>query len=152
VHLAHYLGFAQAGELDLAEGFVHVAETHRDEPDVYHLCLTLGAQCVDHARRLQPFAERYGEQAPEEPDRLYADLFGGTRSGPLGLLRDLHDLYIMASASDMAWTLLAQAAQALRDRDLLAAVTGCERETQAQLRWLRTRLKQAAPQALVTAR
>jgi hypothetical protein len=151
VHLAHYLGFAQAGELDLAEGFVHVAETHRDEPDVYHLCLTLGAQCVDHARRLQPFAERYGEQAPEEPDRLYADLFGGTRSGPLGLLRDLHDLYLMATECDIAWTLVGQAAQGARDRELLAVVQGCEGETAIQLKWLQTRMKEAAPQALVVA-
>lgn len=29
---------------------------------------------------------------------------------------------------------------------------GCEAETAAQLRWLRTRMKQAAPQALVVAR
>jgi hypothetical protein len=30
-------------------------------------------------------------------------------------------------------------------------VRGCEGETELQLKWLRTRLKQAAPQALVVA-
>jgi hypothetical protein len=51
----------------------------------------------------------------------------------------------------MAWTLLGQAAQGARDRELLEVVQGCEGETEIQLKWLRTRMKQAAPQALVVA-
>jgi hypothetical protein len=73
------------------------------------------------------------------------------RSGGLGLLRDLHDLYLMACECDMAWTLVGQAAQGLRDRDLFEVVQACEGETAIQLKWLRTRMKQAAPQALVVA-
>ena len=49
----------------------------------------------------------------------------------------------------MAWTLVGQAAQGVRDEALLETVQGCERETATQMRWLRTRMKQAAPQALV---
>ena len=70
----------------------------------------------------------------------------------MGLLRDLHDLYLMACECDMAWTLVGQAAQGLRDQDLLEVVQACEGETAIQLKWLRTRMKQAAPQALVVAR
>jgi hypothetical protein len=67
-------------------------------------------------------------------------VFRGPRSGGLGLLRDLHDLYRMAIECDIAWTLVGQATQGARD------------ETAIELKWLRTRLKEAAPQALVVAR
>jgi hypothetical protein len=151
VHLAHYLGFVHRSQCDLANALREVAEGHSDEVAVFHTAQRLARQCDEHAQRLLPFVERYGEEAPKEPDRLYHDVFEGTREGPLGLLRDLHDLYLMAAAVDMAWTLVAQAAQGARDPDLLAVVRECEKETATQMDWLRTRMKQAAPQALVVA-
>jgi hypothetical protein len=151
MHLAHYLGLLHKAEVDLAEAFREVAAGHPEEVDVHHLCHKLAAQCDAHAERLRPFADAYGEDAPQEPDRLHAELFKGTRSGGLGLLRDLHDLYLMAAQCDMAWTLVGQAAQGARDADLLEVVARCERESATQLKWLRTRMKQAAPQALVVA-
>ena len=42
-----------------------------------------------------------------------------------------------------------QAAQALRDDELLAVVRECHLETELQVKWLTTRIKDAAPQALV---
>jgi hypothetical protein len=152
VQLAHYIGLLHRAQLNLADAFREVAGAHGDEPDVSHLCRKLAAECDDHATQLAPFAERYGEDAPDEPDRLHSELFRGPRSGGLGLLRDLHDLYLMATECDIAWTLVGQAAQGARDRELLATVRRCEGETAIQLKWLRTRLKEAAPQALVVAR
>ena len=67
------------------------------------------------------------------------------------MLRDLHDLYVMASQSDISWTMIGQAAQGARDADLLGTVSACERDTAIQLAWIRTRMKAAAPQALVVA-
>ena len=152
MQLAHYLGLLHRAESELAGAFDEVAAAHGDEPDVHHLCQRLAAECRAHADRLAPFAARYGERADDEPERLHSDLFAGTRSGPLALLRDLHDLYLMATECDVSWTLVGQAAQGARDRELLAVVQACEGETATQLRWLRTRMKQAAPQALVVAR
>ena len=57
----------------------------------------------------------------------------------------------MATEADMAWTLLGQAAQGLRDRELKQVVDACDGETSVQLKWLRGHLKVAAPQALVVA-
>jgi hypothetical protein len=151
VYLAHYLGLLHRSQLDLAKAFRQVATDHRDEPDVFHECHLLAGQCEDHAERLKPFVERYGEDAPEEPDRLHAELFSGTRRGPLGLLRDLHDLYLMAAECDISWTMIGQAAQGARDVELLDVVHRCEEETAIQQRWLTTRMKQAAPQVLVVA-
>jgi hypothetical protein len=151
MHLAHYLGLLHKTQVDLAAAYREVGHGHADEPDVFHICESLARDCDEHAERLEPFADRYGEDAPEEPDRLHAELFAGTRSGPIGLLRDLHDLYLMAAQCDMAWTLIGQAAQGVRDQELLAVVRRCEQETATQMKWLRTRMKQAAPQALVVA-
>jgi hypothetical protein len=151
MHLANYLGYLHTAELNLAEGFRKVADGHAEEADLYHTCNTLAKQCETHAEQLKPFVNRYGEEAPEEPNRLYHDLFDETRSGGLGLLRDLHDLYLMASTCDISWTMIGQAAQGARDRELLEVVNACDGQTATQIKWLRTRMKQAAPQALLVA-
>jgi hypothetical protein len=151
MHLAHYLGMLDRAESDLAAAFRAVGEGHEDEPDVAHQCRRLAGQCDAHASAVQPFAARYGEDAPDEPDRMHGPPFTGARSGGLGLLRDLHDLYLMASECDVAWTLVGQAAQGIRDTELFEVVQGCEGETAAQLQWLRSRMKEAAPQALIVA-
>lgn len=151
MHLANYLGLLHQSELELAKAFLEVARTHGHEPDVHELCLRFAEQGTRHADALAPSVDRYGEDRPEEPERLHSDLFGGTRSGGLGLLRDLHDLYLMATECEITWTLVGQAAQGARDPDLLEVVERCEGEVATQLSWLRTRMKQAAPQALVVA-
>jgi hypothetical protein len=97
VHLASYLGLLQLAELKLARAYLAVAEAHGQEPDVAVLCRRFADQSTAHADALAPQVERYGEEAPEGPERLHSELFGGPRSGGLGLLRDLHDLYLMAT-------------------------------------------------------
>lgn len=151
MYLAHYLGLLHRAQTNLAGAFREVAGGHGDEPDVALVCQRQAEVCDRHAERLRPFAERYAAQAPDEPDRLHSELFRGTRTGGIGLLRDLQDLYLMAAECDICWTVVGQAAQGARDRELLQAVQECERETAVQLKWLRTRMKQAAPQALVVA-
>jgi hypothetical protein len=151
MHLASYLGYLHKAELHLADAFRNVGEGHVAESDIYHTCNTLAQQCEAHAGKLGPFVERYGEGAPAEPDRLYQELFGGTRSGGLELLRDLQDLYLMTHACDISWTMIGQATQGVRDTDLLGVVEACEGQTATQIKWLKTRMKQAAPQALLMA-
>lgn len=151
MHLAHYLRLLQVAQTRLAGAYGQVAAAHGDEPDIAHLCQTFARQCTDQAATVEPFADAYEGQAPDEPDRLHSDLFGGTRAGGLGLLRDLHDLYLMATECDVAWTVVGQAAYGARDEGLIAVVAGCQAQARTQLQWLRTRMGQAAPQALVVA-
>jgi hypothetical protein len=151
MHLAHYLGLLHKAEDNLARAFREVGAAHSDEPDVFRECERMAHECGGHVDQLRPFVDRYGEDAPGEPDKLHSDLFQGTRSGGLGLLRDLHDLYLMASQSDISWTMIGQAAQGARDTDLFDTVNACEHDTAMQLAWIRTRMKAAAPQALVVA-
>jgi hypothetical protein len=149
MQLAHYLGLLHRAQADLAVAFREVADGHAEEADVFYICNRLAEECEGHAEQLGPFVDRYGEEAPTEPDRLHSEIFKGNRSGGLGLLRDLQDLYLMACECDITWTLIGQAAQGARDPDLLEVVHRCEGETATQLQWLKTRMKQAAPQALV---
>jgi hypothetical protein len=151
MHLAHYLALLHRSQTRLGEAFRTVARGHTDEHDVNAICHKLAAQCDRHAEQLKPFADRYGEDADDEPERLHGEIFGGPRSGPLGVLRDLHDLYLMANECDIAWTLVGQAAQGARDAELLATVQACEGETAMQITWTRGRMKEAAPQTLVVA-
>lgn len=146
-----YLGLLHRSEQALADSLRQVADGHGDEPDVFHLCHTLAAQCDAHADALRPIVGRYGEQPDDEPERLHAETLESTRSGPLGLLRDLQDLFVLASLVDSTWTLVKQAGLGLRDEELLGIVAGCDAETSLQLSWLQTRMKQAAPQALLVA-
>lgn len=153
MNLNIYLGMLHQAENTLAESFRQVAAGHGAEPDVHFLCHTLAQQCEEHSRLLHPIVQRYGEDPSDaEPERLHAGGLSSTRQGPVGLLRDLQDLYLLATFVDVTWTMVKQAASALRDRELLEVVSRCDGETAVQLRWLQTRMKQAAPQALIAAR
>jgi hypothetical protein len=151
MHLSSYLGLLQTGCATLAHSYRQVAEGHADEADVKRICQQFAVQCDHHEEQLGPFTARYGSHPSGEPERLHADGLSETRSGGLGLLRDLHDLYMLASYLDMAWILVGQAAKGARDRELIETVGECAKETEAQRKWLTTRLKAAAPQALLVA-
>jgi hypothetical protein len=135
----------------LALSYRQVAEGHAEEADVKRICEQFATQCDHQEELLRPFTKRYGSDPSGEPERLHADGLSKTRSGGLGLLRDLHDLYLLASYLGMAWTLVGQAAKGARDLQLIETVDQCAKQTEAQQKWLTTRLKAAAPQALLVA-
>lgn len=149
MNLAVYIGLLHAGEQSLAQSFRQLAEGHGDEPDVYHLCHTFAQQCDEHEQRLAPIVERYGEQPDAEPERFRLEAMSESRTGALALLRDLQDVRMLVSFVDTTWTVVKQGALALRDEELLAVASDCESQTKLQKDWLLTRIKQAAPQALL---
>jgi hypothetical protein len=149
MNLAHYLGLVHRSETTLATAFREVEDRHRDEPDVVQECALMAGWSDRHASGLHPFVEHYGEQANDEPERLHSEIFRGTRQGGLALLRDLHDLYLVATECSVSWVVVGQAAAGARDTALGELVSQCEQDTARQLKWLLTRMKQAAPQALV---
>jgi anaerobic selenocysteine-containing dehydrogenase len=61
------------------------------------------------------------------------------------------DLYVLVHHIDVTWMMVGPAAQGDRDKELQAVVKQCEGDSELQIRWLRTRMKQAAPQALLVA-
>jgi hypothetical protein len=150
----------QDAEADLAKELRTIGERHAVEHDLYHLGHTLARQCAEHVERLAPFADRYGATArngvSESPSLLEtlrhksAELLGRSEMSGMLLLRDLRNLYLTAQEAEIAWVILAQAAQAVRDRELLQVVSLCQEEAEARGKWLRTRIKQSAPQVLAT--
>ena len=150
-HLATYVGLADHSEQTLADSFHAVAEGHARQADVFHTCHMLAGWSDQHRKDLASAVEHYGEQDVEEPERLRAAALTNTRDGEIGLLRDLQDLHLLATLVHSTWTVIAQGAQGLRDPELLQVAQTSMAETSRQLTWLTTRMKQAAPQALIVA-
>jgi hypothetical protein len=151
-HLATYVALADRSEETLADSLRAVADGHARQADVFHTCRTLAAMSDEHRRELAPVVARYGEDRDvEEPARLHADGLAEVREGEIGLLRDLQDLHVLATLVQTTWTVIVQGAQGLRDHELLDISTRSNDETSRQLTWLNTRMKMAAPQALIVA-
>lgn len=151
-HLTTYVGLADHSEQTLADSLRAVAEGHADVADVFHTCHLLAQWSDANREALAPIAERYGEADDvDEPERLHAAGLAGAREGEIGLLRDLQDLHVLATLVRTTWTVIAQGAQGLRDRDLLDVAQRAGSQTERQLSWLTTRMKVAAPQALIIA-
>jgi hypothetical protein len=149
--LPHYLGLLENSEKQLTDAFEYVAKKHRDEPDVEQMCAKLSAWSREHRGRVQGFVAKYSEEQEGEPAKLKRSLFAEKRSGPLALLRDLHDLWLLTQEVQLCWIVIKQAALGLRDEDLKAAHQFCNARTKRQAEWLLNRVKQAAPQALLVA-
>jgi hypothetical protein len=151
MHLATYLDLLHQGSLSLASSLRRVADGHAEEADVHHTAQQLAATYDAHARRLEPFLDRYEDHPAGPPERLHADPVDQTRSGGVGLLRDLLDLYPLATYLQQAWVLVGQAAKGNRDAELVETVDACSADVETVLTWLETRMKAAAPQALLVA-
>jgi hypothetical protein len=126
------LASLRESELELARRLREVADRQAAEVDVHHLAKALAEQCDAHAERLAPIAERYGDGGEDE------------------LLADLRELYLAAQGTLLAWTAVNQGAQAARDRELLEAAKELSAETETQMKWVLTKTKEAAPQALTS--
>ena len=144
-------------EADLAKRLRVTGERHASESDIYHLGHTLARQCAEHLTALAPFAERYGAKpAPDDVDaspgvletvrRKSAEVVGRSEAAGLLLMADLRDLYLAAQHAELAWVILQQAAKARRDAELIEVVTRCHEQAEMCGKWLRTRIKEAAPQ------
>lgn len=144
--LATYVGLARDGEKALADSFRAVAAGHPEEGDLGQVCLLMARLSHRHRHRLAPMAGRY---ATTEGDDLHSPPPGvDCHGGPGGLLRDLLDLYVLATLVQTTWTVIAQGAGTHRDAELAAAAVDAMADTRRQLAWLGVRLKQAAPHCL----
>ena len=102
-----------------------------------------------NAHELQPFVDKYGKRREGEPARLDDALLKRRPPSGFNLVRDLHDLWLLVNESLISLEILEQAAHSLRDDALIAALADMRHANKRQADWLRTRLRQAAPQVLV---
>ena len=151
MHIGNYIALAHDSEQELTKALRQVADHHKDEPDIEQVCQLLATWSEKHVNELKTFVERYSEEKSDEPERLMQSLFEEPRSGGLALLRDLHDLWLMANEAELCWVVLSQAAQGLHDKELEEACARFRDDTKRQLAFLLTRIKEAAPQTLIAA-
>ncbi len=149
IHVADYIGLVHQSEQQLEQALKDVAEHHKDEPDIYSACNLLASWSEKHYKSIKEFVDRYSEHKESEPGDLRKEIFHGPRSGGIGLVRDLHDLWLLANESHISWIVLLQAAKSLRDKELESICEECDKQNRRQMAWILTRIKQAAPQALV---
>jgi anaerobic selenocysteine-containing dehydrogenase len=123
MHVANYLSLARQSEQHLAESFRAVADHHGHEPDVLQMTRLLASWSDQNFERLAPFVERYGKSKAKEPEALHHALFHGPRTGGLGLVRDLHDLWLLTQELRLSYEVLNQAAQALHDKEFKGVQT-----------------------------
>jgi erythromycin esterase-like protein len=156
------LGQLHDAETDLAAEFREVAQRQAAEHDVFYLCQTLAQQCDDQAQQVRSMAERFDHDisAPDDQGqvsnvmsalrRKTSELMGRRPEAGMLLLRDLRQLYLMAEEANVHWIALGQVAQAVRDHDLLGQVSLLHKQTLTQIKWIKTRLREATPQVLCT--
>ncbi|QCD60195.1 hypothetical protein [Streptomyces hawaiiensis] len=147
------------GEQHLAKELTTVAERHRTDHEVHHVATDLAHWSREHAQRLADTGQDRGPHLGNPPTDHSPGLLSamrekaaqalGHRPEPaLLLLRDLRDLHLAAAQNSLYWEMLAQAAQATRDDDLLALVSACHPQTLRQMRWTNTMIKNLSPQVL----
>ena len=139
------LGELSALESGLAATYRESGARHADDHDVYHQCVSFAEKAESHVTKLASSIERYGALS-DAGSQVHA-----RDDDELGLLAVLRTLFLAAEEVSITWVMADQAAQAARDADLLAVVHECSAEVELQVKWLTTRIKVAAPQALVTA-
>jgi hypothetical protein len=148
-------------EEELADEYVKVGERLAAEHDVWYDCKRFAEQCHLHADAIRPFAVAHDEDLPPADDATVgetttaalrhklSEMLGRRPESGLLLLRSLRQLYLQAQEVSFHWIVAGQLAQATRDHELLALVDEHHRETLTQIKWLKTQVKQASPQALV---
>jgi hypothetical protein len=145
-------------EIELADRLRVVGERHGADHDIWHMCHLLADQTEARAAQIRDLADRYDAAltSPHHAEPLQAAaaavrhktsaLLGRRPEGGLLLLRDLRELFLAMQSVNAHWLVLGQVAQALRDTDMLETVTGAHKQVLTQIKWVKTRLKEASPQ------
>jgi hypothetical protein len=151
MNVAQYISLVYRAEQKLADAFERVARQHSLEPDVLQISKKFETWSLDHVENIKKLTVRYGDEKDDEPEDIYDALFDKPRMGAMGLLRDLHGLWLLANEVKLCYTVLHQAAQALRDQELEMSCLQYGEQTNRQITWLLTKIKQSAAQVLVVA-
>lgn len=144
----------------LAVTLEEVADRQKMEHEVFHVARDLAGWSRAHVARIADAGRGFGmdldPEADTEPGLLArvqektAELIGRGHDAGLLLLDDLRRVHLLAAGVSLDWEILAQTAQALQDQDLLGLATDCHPETLRQMRWANAKLKETAPQVMVT--
>ena len=154
-HVASYIILVHDAEQRLAESLDVIGAAHAAEAEILHGTATIADLSRQNVDALDPLREQYqqrrDEHADHEPTDFFAEPLVEARHGPIGLLRDLQDLLTLTAFVSSTWTVVAQGAKAMKDEPLKNVCEQALQHNEQQSRWLRTQIKNAAPQALLLA-
>jgi hypothetical protein len=147
-------------ENDLAHHLLTISERHKVDHEIYHLARDLARWSQQHVRDIAEIAKNYGQDLDPEPRgemglmetirEKGSEMVGRRPETGMLLLRDLRELYLKACGVSADWELLAQAAQGMKDKDLLGLAEKCHPQTIRQMKWANGKLKESATQVLVS--
>lgn len=148
-------------ENSMARALLTTADRHRVDHEIFHVAHDIAQWSQTHVReiadaaaaydcRLDPMPSSGASPVVERLAQRTSVLLGRRPEPGLLLLADLRRLHRKAAGVSMDWELLAQAAQAMRKRDLLDLATRCHPQTLRQLRWANAQLKVHAPQIIAS--
>jgi hypothetical protein len=158
--LALVLRELHRAETSLARDLLALSDRHRTEHEVFHVARDIAGWSQIHVRRLAEVGARYGAKLDPSPRwavpavsalamRLSTALGDRPVTG-LVLLADLRRVYRKAAGVSLDWELLAQAAQAMKERPLLDLAKDCHPQTLRQMRWANAHLKVVSPQVIAS--
>ncbi|HEX7024897.1 MAG TPA: hypothetical protein VF187_08775 [Gemmatimonadales bacterium] len=147
-------------ESKLAGDLIRMADRHKADHEIFHVANDLARWSRQHVAALSRVGRRYDLQLEPDVDtdrgllgaarQKTAQLLARRSEPGLLLLADLRHLYKDASGTSLDWELLAQAAQAKKDAELLSVAKHCHPETLRQARWADTKLKESSPQIMAS--
>lgn len=137
-----------------------MSDKHKTDHEVFYVCRDMAKWSREHVAQLarvgSDFALELDPEASEEAGllagvRQRASELVGRRSVPgLLLLADLRHLYREAAGTSVDWELLAQGAQAAKEKELLELAERCHPQSLRQARWANSCLKVTSPQVLAS--
>jgi hypothetical protein len=147
-------------ENDLAEHLLQMSDRHKVDHEIFYVARDLARWSREHVRELARIGRDYDLELDPDADDVPtllakmrqkgSEIVGRHHAADLLLLADFRKVHRMAAGVSLDWEILAQTAQALKDRELLALSQRCHPQTLRQLRWSNASLKENAAQIMAT--
>ena len=147
-------------ENDLAGALLNLSDQQKANHEIFYVARDVARWSQEHVRRLAEVGRDHDLELDPEPEdetallsrlkQKTSELTGRFHEPGLLLLAELRHLHRVAAGVSLDWEVLAQTAQAMRDRTLLELAEACHPETLRQMRWANAKVKEAAAQIMTT--
>ena len=147
-------------ENHLAADLLRISDRHKADHEVHHVARDIARWSQLHVRELARIGRSYGldlDDQPADDSPVLAkvrqkgdELMGRHHEASVLLIDDLRQVHKDAAGVSLDWEVLAQTAQALKDRELLDVAKSCHPETLRQMRWANSKIKESSAQVMVT--
>jgi hypothetical protein len=147
-------------ENELVGELLGISDRHVADHEIHHVARDIAGWSREHVRRLAEVGRAYDLELDPGPDdrrtvmtrvkQAGAQLTARFHEPAVLLLADLRHLHRVAAGVSLDWEVLAQAAQAVEDADLLALASDCHPQTLRQMRFANAKVKELSAQAIVT--